>query len=136
MFLVLFVPAVISFPGHKALVTNIVDIISIATVPLLLKFAVKDQRKTKQMSKSTEISQQKSFIICENRLPKILLKKQNNLSETVTIVNQSTVKYNKTSEPRNKEDNECHEGHKENPDEIIVERVDKIILEDNNIQLK
>ena len=85
----------------------------------------KIRKKTKQLRENnTEVPlTQKSVMNCDNRLSRFV-KNQSHISETVTIVNQSTVKYSKRSEPRNKEGNES------NPDEIN-EMVDGILQEHN-----
>ena len=131
---VLFMAATVSFPEHKVLITNLVEFVLIFLGPLLLRYAVKDQkstRRTRQLHENNiEALTQKSVINGDIRLSAGVVKSQNHFSETVTIVNHSTVKYNKRSEPRNKEGNES------NPDEIITESVEKIILEDSNIQSK
>ena len=123
--------AVVSFPGHKVLVKNLVDFISIFLAPLLLRYAVKDQKNKRQLRENNTNVQltQKSVMNGDIRLSRDV-KSQKYISEKVTIVNYSTVKYSKRSEPRNKEGNES------NPDEIITESVEKIILEDSNIQSK
>ena len=123
--------AVVSFPGHKVLVKNLVDFISIFLAPLLLRYAVKDQKNKRQLRENNTNVQltQKSVMNGDIRLSRVV-KSQNHFSETITIVNQLTVKYSKRSEPRNKEGNES------NPDEIITESVEKIIFEDSNIQSK
>ena len=123
--------AAVSFPGHKLLVNNLVDFISIFPAPLLLRYAVKDQKNTRQMRENNTYVQltQKSVMNGDIRLSRVV-KSQKHISETITIVNYSTVKYSKRSEPRNKEGNES------NPDEIITESVEKIIFEDSNIQSK
>ena len=123
--------AVVSFPGHKVLVKNLVDFISIFLAPLLLRYAVKDQKNKRQLRENNTNVQltQKSVMNGDIRLSRVV-KSQKHISETITIVNFSTVKYSKRSEPRNKE------GNKSNPDEIITESVEKIILEDSNIQSK
>ena len=59
---------------------------------------------------------QNSVMNGDIRLSRVV-KSQKHISETITIVNYSTVKYSKRSEPRNKEGNES------NPDEIITERI-------------
>ena len=107
MCLVLFVIAVVSFPGHKALVNNLVDFISILPGPLVLRYAVKNQNKSeksklRQLHVKTEVLTQKPTMNGDIRLSGVD-KSQNYLPEAVTIVNQSTVKYNNR---RNKEDNE------------------------------
>ena len=123
--------AVVSFPGHKVLVKNLVDFISIFLAPLLLRYAVKDQKNKRQLRENNTNVQltQKSVMNGDIRLSRVV-KSQKYISEKVTIVNYSTVKYSKRSEPRNKEGNES------NPDEIITESVEKIIFEDSNIQSK
>ena len=123
--------AVVSFPGHKVLVKNLVDFISIFLAPLLLRYAVKDQKNKRQLRENNTNVQltQKSVMNGDIRLSRVV-KSQKHISETITIVNYSTVKYSKRSEPRNKEGNES------NPDEIITESVEKIIMEDRNIQSK
>ena len=123
--------AVVSFPGHKVLVKNLVDFISIFLAPLLLRYAVKDQKNKRQLRENNTNVQltQKSVMNGDIRLSRDV-KSQKYISEKVTIVNYSTVKYSKRSEPRNKEGNES------NPDEIITESVEKIIMEDRNIQSK
>ena len=123
--------AVVSFPGHKVLVKNLVDFISIFLAPLLLRYAVKDQKNKRQLRENNTNVQltQKSVMNGDIRLSRVV-KSQKHISETITIVNQLTVKYSKRSEPRNKEGNES------NPDEIITESVEKIIMEDRNIQSK
>ena len=123
--------AVVSFPGHKVLVKNLVDFISIFLAPLLLRYAVKDQKNKRQMCENNTNVQltQKSVMNGDIRLSRVV-KSQKHISETITIVNYSTVKYSKRSEPRNKEGNESK------PDEIITESVEKIIFEDSNIQSK
>ena len=110
--------AVVSFPGHKLLVNNLVDFISIFPAPLLLRYAVKDQKNMRQLRENnTKVPlTQKSVMNGDIRLPRVV-KSQNHFSETITIVNQLTVKYSKRSEPRNKEGNESY------PDEIITERI-------------
>ena len=127
----LFVVAVVSFPGHTLLVNNLVDFISIFLAPLLLRYAVKDQKNKRQLRENNTNVQltQKSVMNGDIRLSRDV-KSQKYISEKVTIVNYSTVKYSKRSEPRNKEGNES------NPDEIITESVEKIIFEDSNIQSK
>ena len=123
--------AVVPFPGHKVLVKNLVDFISIFLAPLLLRYAVKDQKNKRQLRENNTNVQltQKSVMNGDIRLSRDV-KSQKYISEKVTIVNYSTVKYSKRSEPRNKEGNES------NPDEIITESVEKIIMEDRNIQSK
>ena len=123
--------AVVPFPGHKVLVKNLVDFISIFLTPLLLRYAVKDQKNKRQLRENYTNVQltQKSVMNGDIRLSRDV-KSQKYISEKVTIVNYSTVKYSKRSEPRNKEGNES------NPDEIITESVEKIIMEDRNIQSK
>ena len=110
--------AAVSFPGHKLLVNNLVDFISIFPAPLLLRYAVKDQKNMRQLRENnTKVPlTQKSVMNGDIRLPRVV-KSQNHFSETITIVNQLTVKYSKRSEPRNKEGNESY------PDEIITERI-------------
>ena len=111
--------AVVSFPGHKVLVKNLVDFISIFLAPLLLRYAVKDQKNKRQLRENNTNVQltQKSVMNGDIRLSRDV-KSQKYISEKVTIVNYSTVKYSKRSEPRNKEGNES------NPDEIITESVE------------
>ena len=123
--------AVVPFPGHKVLVKNLVDFISIFLTPLLLRYAVKDQKNKRQLRENNTNVQltQKSVMNGDIRLSRDV-KSQKYISEKVTIVNYSTVKYSKRSEPRNKEGNES------NPDEIITESLEKIIMEDRNIQSK
>ena len=123
--------AVVSFPGHKVLVKNLVDFISIFLAPLLLRYAVKDQKNKRQLRENYTNVQltQKSVMNGDIRLSRDV-KSQKYISEKVTIVNYSTVKYSKRLEPRNKEGNES------NTDEIITESVEKIIFEDSNIQSK
>ena len=123
--------AVVSFPGHKVLVKNLVDFISIFLAPLLLRYAVKDQKNKRQLRENNTNVQltQKSVMNGDIRLSRVV-KSQKHISERITIVNYSTVKYSKRLEPRNKEGNES------NPDEIITESVEKIIFEDSNIQSK
>ena len=111
--------AAVSFPGHKLLVNNLVDFISIFPAPLLLsKLCVKDQKNKRQMCENNTNVQltQKSVMKGDIRLSRVV-KSQKHISETITIVNFSTVKYSKRSEPRNKEGNES------NPDEIITEQI-------------
>ena len=121
----LFVAAVVSFPGHKVLINNLVDFIYIFLLPLLLRYAVKDQKntpRTRQLHENNiEVLTQKPVINGDISWSAGVVKSQNNLSETVTIVNKSTastVKYSKRSEPKNKKSNES------NLDEIITESVE------------
>ena len=120
MCLVLFVAAVASFPGHKALVNNLVDFISILPGPLVLRFAVKNQKKSekselRQLHEKPEVTQKPTM----NGGIRFsgLDKSQNYLPEAVTIINPSTVKYSKRSFiPEMKERRQCN-----NPDDIITE---------------
>ena len=121
MCLVLFVAAVASFPGHKALVNNLVDFISILPGPLVLRYAVKNQKKSekselRQLHEKPEVLTQKPSMNGGIRFLG-LDKSQNYLPEAVTIINPSTVKYSKRSFiPEIKERRQCN-----NPDDIITE---------------
>ena len=93
--------AVASFPGHKALVNNLVDFISILPGPLVLRYAVKNQKKSekselRQLHEKPEVLTQKPTMNGGIRLSGVD-KSQNDLPEAVTIVNQSTVKYKNRS---------------------------------------
>ena len=113
--------AVISFPGHKALVNNLVDFISILPGPLVLRYAVKNQKKSekselRQLHEKPEVLTQKPSMNGGIRFLG-LDKSQNYLPEAVTIINPSTVKYSKRSFiPEIKERRQCN-----NPDDIITE---------------
>ena len=115
--------AVASFPGHKALVNNLVDFISILPGPLVLRYAVKNQNKSKksklrQLHEKTDVLTQKPTMNGDIRLSG-LDKSQNYLPEAVTIINPSTVRYSKRSFiPEMKERRQCYES---NPDDIITE---------------
>ena len=122
MCLILFVVATVSFPKHKALITNFADFSSIFLVPLLVRYAVKNQKNSRQRQRNPEIQPQKHDVKDDIRLSAIEVKnKKNQPQEMATIVNQSTVMYNKRSIERNKNTNES------NPDEIVVVSVDKVI---------
>ena len=119
---ILFVVAMVSFPKHKALITNFADFSSIFLVPLLVRYAVKNQKNSRQRQRNPEIQPQKHDVKDDIRLSAIEVKnKKNQPQEMATIVNQSTVRYNKRSIERNKNTNES------NPDEIVVVSVDKVI---------
>ena len=79
---------------------------------------MKDQKNKRQLRENYTNVQltQKSVMNGDIRLSRDV-KSQKYISEKVTIVNYSTVKYSKRSEPRNKEGNES------NPDEIITEQI-------------
>ena len=115
--------AVASFPGHKALVNNLVDFISILPGPLVLRYAVKNQKKSekselRQLHEKPEVLTQKPTMNGGIRFSG-LDKSQNYLPEAVTINNPSTVKYSKRSFlPEMKERRQCNES---NPDDIITE---------------
>ena len=118
----LLVAAMVSFPKHKALITNFADFSSIFLVPLLVRYAVKNQKNSRQRQRNPEIQPQKHDVKDDIRLSAIEVKnKKNQPQEMATIVNQSTVRYNKRSIERNKNTNES------NPDEIVVVSVDKVI---------
>ena len=119
---ILFVVAMVSFPKHKALITNFADFSSIFLVPLLVRYAVKNQKNSRQRQRNPEIQPQKHDVKDDIRLSAIEVKnKKNQPQEMATIVNQSTVRYNKRSIERNKNTKES------NPDEIVVVSVDKVI---------
>ena len=119
---ILFVVATVSFPKHKALITNFADFSSIFLVPLLVRYAVKNQKNSRQRQRNPEIQPQKHNVKGDIRLSAIEVKnKKNQPQEMATIVNQSTVRYNKRSIERNKNTKES------NPDEIVVVSVDKVI---------
>ena len=119
---ILFVVATVSFPKHKALITNFADFSSIFLVPLLVRYAVKNQKNSRQRQRNPEIQPQKHDVKDDIRLSAIEVKnKKNQPQEMATIVNQSTVRYNKRSIERNKNTKES------NPDEIVVVSVDKVI---------
>ena len=119
---ILFVVATVSFPTHKALITNFADFSSIFLVPLLVRYAVKNQKNSRQRQRNPEIQPQKHDVKDDIRLSAIEVKnKKNQPQEMATIVNQSTVRYNKGSIERNKNTKES------NPDEIVVVSVDKVI---------
>ena len=119
---ILFVVATVSFPMHKALITNFADFSSIFLVPLLVRYAVKNQKNSRQRQRNPEIQPQKHDVKDDIRLSAIEVKnKKNQPQEMATIVNQSTVRYNKRSIERNKNTKES------NPDEIVVVSVDKVI---------
>ena len=124
--------AVVSFPGHKVLVKNLVDFISIFLTPLLLRYAVKDQKNTRQLYKNSEVVTHDSVMKANGAIKKVsgVVKNHNQLKEMVSIVNQSTVKFSKRSESRSKN------GEGNHPDLIIVEGVDKIIVKDSDAQSK
>ena len=113
--------AVASFPGHKALVNNLVDFISILPGPLVLRYAVKNQKKSekselRQLHEKPEVLTQKPTMNGGIRLSGVD-KSQNDLPEAVTINNPSTVKYSKRSFiPEMKERRQCN-----NADDIITE---------------
>ena len=126
MCLILFVAATVSFPKQKALITNFSDFSSIFLVPLLLRYAVKNQKNTRQLHRNPDIQTQKYNVKGNIRMSAIEVKNkncQNQPQEMVTLIDKVTVKYSKRSEARNKNDSES------NPDEIIVESVDKVIGE-------
>ena len=127
MCLILFVVAAASFPEKKALINNLVDLIFIFPVPLLLRYAVKDQKNARQLCKNTKIATQKPVMNGDIRLSGAV-ESQNYHQEMVTIHNESMVIYHKRLELRNKDGNES------NPDEIVTDGVDKIIVEESNIQ--
>ena len=119
---ILFVVATVSFPKHKALITNFADFSSIFLVPLLVRYAVKNQKNSRQRQRNPEIQPQKHDVKDDIRLSAIEVKnKKNQPQEMATIVNQSTVRYNKGSIERNKNTKES------NPDEIVVVSVDEVI---------
>ena len=118
----LLVAAMVSFPKHKALITNFADFSSIFLVPLLVRYAVKNQKNSRQRQRNPEIQPQKHDVKGDIRLSAIEAKdKKNQPQEMATIVNQSTVRYNKRSIERNKNTKES------NPDEIVVVSVDEVI---------
>ena len=131
MCLILFVAVSVSFPEHKALVNNLGNFISMFKVPLLLRYAVKDQKNTRQLYKNSEVVTHDS-VMKANGAIKVsgVVKNHNQLQEMVSIVNQSTVKFSKRSESRSKN------GKGNHPDLIIVEGVDKIIVKDSDAQSK
>ena len=115
MCLILFVAATVSFPKQKALITNFADFSSIFLVPLLLRFAVKDQKNKKQLHRNPAIQPQKYVVKCDIRLSREKFKNKNSFQEEmVTIIDQSTARYNRRSEAGNKNN------------EIIVDDVDKV----------
>ena len=117
MCLILFVVATVSFPKHKAWYVNFVDFTSIFLVPLLLRYAVKNQKSTRQQHRKPEIQPQKYSMNGEVKNNH----RQNHNQEMVTIIDRLTVRYNKRSEARKKNGSESH------PNEIIVEGVEKVI---------
>ena len=103
MCLILFVVATISFPKQKALITNFADFISIFLVPLLLRFAVKDQKNTKQLHRNPAIQPQKYVVKGDIRMSREEVKNKNSFQqEMITIIDQSTVRYNRRSKAGNK----------------------------------
>ena len=132
MCLILFVAVSVSFPEHKALVNNLGNFISMFKVPLLLRYAVKDQKNTRQLCKNNEVVTYDSVMKANGAIKKVsgVVKNHNQLQEMVSIVNQSTVKFSKRSESRSKN------GEGKHPDLIIVEGVEKIIVKDSDAQSK
>ena len=87
-----------------------------------MRYAVKNQKNSRQRQRNPEIQPQKHDVKDDIRLSAIEVKnKKNQPQEMATIVNQSTVRYNKRSIERNKNTKES------NPDEIVVVSVDKVI---------